>query len=345
VFGVGRHDLGDVRKVSYDRLKNLFWSQYKIPVALFVKIANRSRHKKKLARVIGKIESHFDINLSAATPKFEWFLRRFIAERIGFRKVLVFEKISHLFMVSADRPSLIAAAHDCGITVIELQHGWMSKTHMRYSWPGQASVSYFPDQFWGWGKFWVDNVPLPTSCITKVMGPSLTLRNYQKQAKVGNSKQVLILSQPFCTHKIIQNTLELATSMRDYKFVLKPHPTEVIPQDALAELCNLENVCVAQPSDQTLDLISESEYCVGVNSTSLFEALSLSKKVLVLPIQGSESLDDLINKGECTKILDCREAKGQFDKARPAANPNYYFDSNADLGALLNGLTLTSTGS
>lgn len=344
VFGVGRHDLANVEKPSFDRLKSLFWKRYRVPAALKVKLAFGLNHRKKLKRILSRFENEFNLELGDAVPKFEWFLRRFLAERWGFRRVFRYERLTHLFIVSADRPSVIAAAQDCGIEVIELQHGWMSSTHMRYSWPDTERVNYFPNQFWAWGEFWIENLSLPRSCRTQIMGATQAFAEMRDTQNTFIKNSVLAISQPFCSKRLLTYLTVLAEKIPEFTFLVKPHPTEQFTPEMLDKVKNIPNLSVSSSTESALSLISKSEYCVGVNSTSLFEALSLGKKVLLLPIEGSESLDRFLKSGECKLLDDFKEPKSCFEQAKPSGRPEYFYNTGSYLPELFASLSSTSAG-
>lgn len=333
VMGIGGFDLANPGRLSFDRLKQFFLDRFKLPAFIFVKLAVSKADKAKHLRILKRLEAEFDVKLSKSVPLFSWFLRRFLLERWGFRKVFRYEGIKTLYLVSADRPSLIAAAHDVGAKVVELQHGWMSKTHMRYSWPRTDFLPYFPDEFWAWGQYWIDGVQLPANCKVRMMGANKNFNHYRDSNLSVKAKQVTVISQPFCSSQVLEETMAVAKVLPNYEFIIKPHPTE--NQESISEKLRqapkLKNIRVAQRDENTLQLITESEYCFGVNSTSVFEAIALGKKVLLMNIPGWESASDAIQRGDATFLADSSNPEKFLKEAKSAKDPDYYYMSGQNL--------------
>lgn len=332
VMGIGRNDLSNSEKLHFDRMKTFFYDRYKLAAFVLLKFAISKKDRAKLARVLSRFEKEFDIKLSKVPHLFEWYLRRFICERWGFRRFFKHEGITELYVVSADRPSMIAAAHDVGAKVIELQHGWMSETHIRYAWPNTEFVPYFPDEFWAWGKYWVEGTPLPQNCKIEIMGANRTFNDKRSNPSQEAPNTVIVISQPFCSAAIAEQTIHCAKELSDFNFVIKPHPTES-KKEILRIIQNAGlsgNIRVADADENTLDLISSAEYCFGVNSTSLFEALALGKKLILFDIPGWESLSDVISRGDAVHIGAGIPLRDLIATSKPAGDPNHYYGATGN---------------
>ena len=203
---------------------------------------------------------------------------------------------------------MISAAKDRNIEIIELQHGNMSRFHMGYSFPNSKNVPYFPDKMLLFGKFWFDSTPLPLDkSNVKIIGFkdfNNKIKQYINVPKIPNS--VVFISQGIIGGDLSKKAVETAKNNAKYSIIYRLHPQErnrwesIYPD--LAENSRLENLVVDAGDSTIYDLLSKSEYVVGVSSTALYEALAFGCKVALLNLFSIEYMNYLINKGYVKKI-------------------------------------------
>ena len=110
--------------------------------------------------------------------------------------------------------------------------------------------------------------------------------------------------------------------------VLQPHPQEDLQQieaaiDSLgARPANLIGTAV---DANTIELIEESEYVIGVYSTAMFEAVALGCKVGVLKLAGYNHIAPLIHSGAIQEINRVNDVEKFFVTAKQNRNSESYF--------------------
>jgi hypothetical protein len=93
--------------------------------------------------------------------------------------------------------------------------------------------------------------------------------------------------------------------------------------DALGE--RPANLTISPVDANTIELIEESEYVVGVYSTAMFEAVALGCKVGVLKLAGYNHITPLINSGAIQEINRVVDIENFFVTAKPNRNSASYF--------------------
>lgn len=333
VLGTGIVDMANTDRISMVRLQQFFQARYRIPAALVSVIAVDKKHKEKHLRIVRALEKEFGVDLHKWNSFFIYDLRRFLAERWGYRRLFRHEGIKTLYMVNAERPSVIAAAQDCGVKVVELQHGMLSRLHMRYNWPGKPTVPHSPNEFLVWGDYWAGVVHYPASTKVKVMGANRTFEKYRAQIGKKVKGQAVMISQPSLSLQFLEAAIATARAEPKIQFILKPHPREnvetlIIRLSAEPELLNLR---IADRNEDTLQLIVESEFCFGVSSTSVFEAVALKTKVLIFELPGWHHSKSLIDRGEAVLVRDPAKPSKNLSDAKLSDEPEFYYGEGTEL--------------
>ncbi len=299
-----------------------------------------------------------------------WLLVQFVAQRMGWKKFFKAAGVRKVFIVNAWKRSMIAGAQAAGATVVEPQHGAISGIHPYLSWPDQDRVAYQPDEFLEWGTYWGDVAGLPASTVRKVIGaPDFitdALARERELAVAGEAHQpktVLIASQAHATQAIAEFLLVAAAANPDFLFTLKQHPQEApvdfaevaravaeragattaaapIAATTLAAPAVPSNLILADQSLSTLELMSRSEFVLGVYTTALFEAFALGCKVGVLGFSGWHHIRGLVERGDAQLIENQSALKSFLGGASSlgANDPSYYYAqplSDSDLWAAI----------
>ena len=333
VLGTGIVDMADTDRISMVRLQQFFQTKFRIPAALLSLITVTKKEQAKHARIISRLESEFGVDLAKWRKFFIYDLRRFLAERWGYRKVFRHEGIKTLYMVNAERPSVIAGAQDVGVKVIELQHGMLSKLHMRYNWLDKPTVPHSPNEFLIWGEYWAGVVNYPGSTNVRVMGANRTFEHYRAQIGKKVSNQAVMISQPSLSIQFLESAIATAKALPKLQFIVKPHPRENVEtlNTRLSQEKKLGNLRIADRNEDTLQLIVESEFCFGVSSTSVFEAVALQTKVLLYELPGWDHSQNLIDRGEAVLVTDPAKPEQFLKQAKLSANPNFYYADGSKL--------------
>jgi len=226
----------------------------------------------------------------------------------------------YVFVVVAyENKSMIAAAKDNGVEVIELQHGTIGKYHLGYNYPNpnDKNLKYYPNKILSFGDYWkeVANYPINKENIIAIGFPYLeeTIQSYINNKK--NKNQILFISQGVIGKQLSDFAYELAKRLKNskdkqkdkYQIIYKLHPGEYSNWEnnykKLKEANNLNNFTVIDNSEISLyELLSKSEYQIGVYSTAIYEGLTFNCKTFIIDLPGIEHMDNLVNKNYVKKI-------------------------------------------
>lgn len=287
--------------------KNRVYTEGTYVLAKIYKLFNKVRLQECEIVLLKKIQSEIknifevDINLVDIT---KIKIENFIAVKEVTKILLNIIKPKYLIVVVGYcKKAVCEAAKECGIKVVELQHGVITKYHLGYSYPNNTKVNYFPDYLLTYGDYWQgDYIPLPKENII-----SYGFKHFNERKKIlenleKNNKQIIVISQGTIGEKLSAIILETAKVMSEYKFIYKLHPGEYYnwkeKYPKLKEASRLDNVEVIDHSNEDLYIyLKESEFVIGVYSTVIFEALGFDCKSIVVDLPGVEYLDELIYKG------------------------------------------------
>lgn len=331
VFAIGSEDEGS-SKPQYEQLDAMLLAQYRLRAKLKVVFWQGKKHKQKWQRVIASLEADLGVNLDKYRKYPRWLLVDFLARQIGWTKLFKLAETEVLLIANAWQLWLVAAAKAAGVRVIEIQHGLISAYHPRLSWPdfkgdSAASGAYLADEFWQWGDYWGFASDLPANVELHTIGaPENITAAIARETK--KQQQLLVIGQPQVSQSLIEFARFVAAKYPKLPVVLKPHPQENLQQietavDALGE--HPANLTISPVDANTIELIEESEYVVGVYSTAMFEAVALGCKVGVLKLAGYNHITPLINSGAIQEINRVVDIEKFFVTAKPNRNSASYF--------------------
>lgn len=341
VMSVGHADLGKPTPQLED-IEVFVRGRYRNRAKVEVALSLRPWHNAKYARVMKSIEARIG-QFGARYAKFpKWLLVDFVAQELGYRDLFRSCGTERLIYVNAWRRGLIAGAKAAGVSVIEPQHGAISKLHPLLSWPKSASPAYLPDVFLAWGQHWVDSCGLPDNVAAAIIGAPDAFAEVRAQLEAGRlpkrGNRVVIASQVHQTQAILEFARLAASENPDLEIVLKPHPQED-PELIAASLAGApKNLTALDASEPLLTLMASAAAVVGVYSTALFEAAALGVPVGVLQLTGWQHAAVLIERGDALALTD-RLPKELLDLKQNPDSASYYFASaltanNAGLSAL-----------
>ena len=104
--------------------------------------------------------------------------------------------------------------------------------------------------------------------------------------KEPSTNDVLVISSPTITSSIIKTISQLANDNPQVYFHLRPHPSERLSQEQELIIKNSPNILLNDNKQNFLVTLMSFQHVIGENSTALYEALSLGKKVGVLHMNG-----------------------------------------------------------
>lgn len=246
--------------------------------AKFGRASFEKKHKNELDRLYAGIEKVMENK-----P----FDRQYLTNRIlyGLCKIRVYENIFHKLGIkkffAPSRANLlchICPAKRLGVEVFEFQHGITYGETALYS--GSRDSDFTPDRFLAFG----DSQPRNVYGIdeSKIYNIGWAFQDYidkiQTGTKVGEH-DILVISGPCLTDKILSATFRLAKESPDVHFVVRPHPAEVVTEEHRRSVEEFLNVEFQDPKINVAVAMRPYQNIIGENSTVLYEALTYGKKV------------------------------------------------------------------
>jgi len=129
------------------------------------------------------------------------------------------------------RGTITRILHEFGFKILEIQHGFVSKSHYAYNYPDNivknpdhVSQKYLPDYLLMFGKYWADVVNTPSK---KVILGYPYLDEIAKKLPINIkeiSNRILIISQGTVTEKMANIAIELSKKLSKYEIIFKLHP-------------------------------------------------------------------------------------------------------------------------
>jgi len=280
----------------------------------------------KWSKVVSLFEEEFSVSLPGLVlPMF--FLAELRAKVLALSRYFRDAKVQNLYIVDAySNQWIVLAAHDAGVKVHDIQHGFISRFHPAYSYPhGSPKLDHVPVEVMVWGKFWTNNVALPSGVQFKVSGATKDLNEGRKKSDYvcRKAKQVLFTSQGAVSDELHEAALAVALSLPEFNVIYRLHPNEDLASYPRTDLP--DNFSYSHETPVLLELILESTYLVGVFSTTLYEGMALGAKVLILPLAGFENMKLAIENGDATLLSDLGRVREIFREAKQAQNIDKYY--------------------
>ncbi len=289
-----------------------------------------------------KMSQVFTAEFGIGLGKFEefpaWLVRRYIAECMAFKEYFELSGTKQLYIVNAySHPAVVVGAKQAGVRVSEIQHGFISEYHPAYSYP-KIRIQSAPDQILVWGKYWLKACDYPKGMKPKVLGPSKQFKHQRNlvQSQEAMPNSVLFTSQGAVGGQLMEWAISWAKLAPDYAFTFRLHPNE-----SLADYQRFEtppNLQLSHREPNFLEVLGRHEYLVGGFSTTLYEGVSFSRRVIVLPISGFENLQRAIAAGDMTlakRIENESELKELLATSTISNNPYAYYAKDISLKGLV----------
>ena len=267
-------------KIIYD---DILWKIAKTRAFFFSPFFNL-RHKKILDELMGKLDECYpDIyHTKQYTSYFIHF--NYIYTKLYYRLLKKLKSKRLIAPSRADFLQLIPAAKLNNIEVIELQHGITYGESMTYS--GYRDNMFTPDCFLSFGKLAPSNVYGIDEDKIQEIGWAFAdfLKSQSFHESVGDD--VLVISEPSVSSQMLKTAVELAEKNPLVTFYFRPHPNEILSQEQKDVINQTANIVLDNNSNSIMVTMMKFQYVVGENSTALYEALAMGKKVGNLYMNG-----------------------------------------------------------
>lgn len=240
-------------------------------------------HTSKLSHVV-EIESllnkHFGVNVKLLDYVLKSVAAFKVDQKIAYRYFKI-HKPKRLYLdCSYGMEATIYAAHSNNIIVVELQHGWIGKSHPGYHFPENQIVPYFPDQIVLMGEYWNEQVNLPINSRITVEPIPYYKDGIEKVRKFRRNNFTYEAAFLFGYHIPVEFILKISKNRPKMNFILKPHVNS--NPFVLEQIKELDNVFLSSEDKDYYDIFISSKYVVTISSTILYETVSCGVPVVVL---------------------------------------------------------------
>lgn len=220
--------------------------------------------------------------------------------------------------------TFIAYAKKRGIITVELQHGITLENNSYYV--GSYNPQIDPDYFFVFGETCIGpQYAMPISRIINVGFPykKFILHN----SEVYSDNIILVVSEPAITKTMIDIICDLSLTFPSLVFHIRCHPNEYVNENELIKVSKHDNVKIVSNTIDSFCAVSQYITVVGENSSVLYEAMSMGRKVGRINYGGLRVLEDKKQHGG-TIINNPDEFKSFMMK--PSSDENYSTEIYSD---------------
>ena len=202
---------------------------------------------------------------------------KFFYRRLGVKKVFGVSRTNFI--------PQIYAAKECGIPVFELQHGITYGETPIYS--GRKIENFTPNFFLSFGE--IKNKEVYGIDPNHIINIGWAFKPFIKSLKIEkefSKLDILVITDPEITDKICKVLSELAKIYHSYNFHLRLHPMKSISRENLEIIEQHKNILLQDNKINSNVALTMFTNVIGENSTVLYEAVSMGKKVARLALGG-----------------------------------------------------------
>ena len=263
---------------------------------------------------------------------FFYYTSIFIVRCLSFNLFLRRVKPKRVFYVGRRMfNGYIVACKKRGITCCELQHGITLGETVTYS--GIYDSRIDPDYFLVFGEIWKGpQFGVPLDRIINIGWAHKDFLSHICIQKESYKDTVLFISDPFNGSTIISIIFEFAETYPQYCYHLRLHPMEKLTEEHFNQIALIPNISITDNEEEVSIALLAYKKVVGVNSSVLFEALSLGIdvarlsykgcKVLQLPQKELSDFYDIIDNNSFYKFMNAKDKEkkptnGIYSKFNP----------------------------
>lgn len=182
--------------------------------------------------------------------------------------------------------------HDLKIITSELQHGLITRTHFAYNYSetifnNKDYQTYMPDSLLTFGKYWENNMRIPIPVFA--VGSANFNENIKNMGNLNSSKDTLLIL-PSDPRSYLQLVANIKSKLPHLKILIKVHPSKEEQINIFSTIVN-ENIKIFC-KENIFSLFKQADLVIGDDSTALYEAFALGKKVYVWESEKSLSVVD-----------------------------------------------------
>lgn len=248
------------------------WGALYVLFFMFTSTGRTIRHLFNVTRL------YFNLNY---TNFFMWNIK--FCSFLFLTKVynLIFKRLNCKRLFLVDRAIFlpqIFVAHSLHLLVYEFQHGVTCSDTPLYSGPYDPVSD--PDYFLAFGEIWKGRqFAIP---IERILNIGWAYKDLIMRIPVKNmhsQNDVLVISSPGITEKIVYTVVDLAKCYKLYNFYIRCHPQEMMSEELKDVIAKNPNIYIADNRIDSFMALRSYIYVIGENSSVLYEALSLGRRV------------------------------------------------------------------
>jgi len=230
-----------------------------------------------------------------------------------FKKI--FKKFKPKIFIYVDDGSMqgvLEAAHEQGISTVELQHSTVSNLNLQYQWyPKTFQYNTIPKYILSFGNYWKDSFKLK-STIIPVGFPYFNLlsQKYNRTDTDDKSNSLIISSVILSNKDLIRMTLDLSKLLTNYKIYYKLRDVEYDSWKSYypREFIEKDNIIIIDNDETHLyEYFRKCKYQIGVNSTTLYEGIGYGLITFILKSGWYEEMTTLSKGGHAFLVENAKE--------------------------------------
>ncbi len=255
------------------------------------------KYKKQIDGLYQLLDKTFKLNDETYKKRFLAFMTRKVLTYYLARPIIKSLSPKRVFM--APRGSFDHIIHCCkelGITTIELQHGITPGETELYS--GSYNPAYDTDYFFSFGQANVG--PQFGIPVDRIKNIGFAYKDYVKTIGLEkySNKVSLVISEPHITEILTDVIILLAKVYPECEFHIRNHPQEKITDEIKAKTKDYPNISFVSNKVESFCALSQYDNIIGENSSVMYEAMSMHKKVGRLNFDGLKVIEsDMIHGG------------------------------------------------
>ena len=254
-------------------------------MAIFYKRRYYRKYKIEVETLLAKLKCELLIDENRYRNEFVSQLTEFMLLRHLTTPLLRFLQPKRVFF--APRTTFCHVIDFCknnSVTAIELQHGITIGETTLYS--GHFNHKADPDYFLVFGKSNIgEQYAMPLDRVRNIGFP---FKNYIKDIglQTYSPNTILVVSEPSISGELVCALEMLGPMYPTCEFHIRCHPQEKMTEDLLNRIQLMPNVRIVSNRVESFCALSQYTHVVGENSSVLYEAMSLGKKVARLNFAG-----------------------------------------------------------
>lgn len=278
----------------------------------------------RLDAALSALESRTGTSLAEIRESFVARVQSFSRQAWLFERFFRFARTKRLYMTDSYYSSaVVAGARAAGVHIVELQHGFISRYHLGYSYPDAASA-YLPDEFWTFGEYW--NPVLPASVKTRVIGAPYVQELAARATEPRQESRVVFTSQGVLGDRLFSIALDCARKLPEREILYRLHPSEALENYApLMPLDVPANFTLSHRQPNIFALLGSAGVQVGVFSTTLLEGMALGCRTAVLALPGHEYMLPAVQAGDASFARTAEEVVHAIENAPLPMDASRYY--------------------